>query len=378
MNFEFSEEQEMLRDKARRLLEDRCDTTAVRKVLDSDAPMDKDLWAQVADLGWLATALPEAYGGFGMGYLELCVLAEELGRAVAPVPFSSSVYLAMEAVLAGGNDAQKNRILTGLADGSKVGSLALAEGPGVVSAQSIATKFDGEALHGVKVPVPDAAVADILIVTAREKNAEVSLFLVETGGSGYATEPVTTIDESRSHSRVELAGVAAERLGRAGQGLALLDRIHDRAAVPYAFEQLGGAQAALEMGLAYAKERFAFGRPIGSFQAIKHRLAEMYCAVELARSNCYYAAWALSNDSAELPVAAATARLSAGKAFHECAKENIQVHGGMGFTWEFDCHLYYRRSKLLALAIGSEFEWKQKLMQRLASRSEVVAASEAA
>lgn len=367
MNFEFSEEQEMLRHQARRLLEGHCDSTVVRRVLESTALMDNGLWQEISGLGWTATALPESFGGFGMGYLELCVLAEELGRAVAPLPFSSSVYLAAEAFLIAGSDTQKAAYLPRIADGTGIGTLALAESSGTVRSENIATQFDGELLHGKKLPVPDAEVADFLIVAAREAGDEVSLFVVGAG-HGYSCEVLTTIDGSRSHSAVQFMDAPAERLGASGRGMQIIEQIYDRAAVLYAFEQLGGAQAALDMGLAYAKERFAFGRAIGSFQAIKHKLADMYCAVELARSNCYYAAWALANSSRELPVAAATARLSAGRAFSECAKENIQIHGGMGFTWEFDCHLYYRRSKLLGLTIGSEYEWKQKLIERLAAR----------
>jgi len=180
---------------------------------------------------------------------------------------------------------------------------------------------------------------------------------------------VKTVDPTRSHARIVFDGAAAEPLGAAGQGWALTQRILDRAAVLVAFEQVGGAQAALDMAREYALGRFAFGRPIASFQAIKHKLVDMYVATELARSNAYYAAWALSTGAPELPVAAAAARVSATEAFWLSAKENIQTHGGMGFTWEFDCHLYYRRAKLLALALGSARHWKHELITRLSNKA---------
>jgi alkylation response protein AidB-like acyl-CoA dehydrogenase len=225
----------------------------------------------------------------------------------------------------------------------------------------------------VKVPVADGDIADVAVVAARTSRdggeRSVSLFLVDLSGPGVARVPVKTVDPTRSHARIELRDVPAEPLGATGDGWRLLERLLDRAAVLFAFEQVGGAQAALEMGRDYALGRFAFGRPIGSFQAIKHKLADVYIATELARSNAYYGAWALSTDAPELPVAAAAARVSASEAFYLAAKENIQTHGGMGFTWEFDCHLYYRRAKLLALALGSTRVWKDRLITRLESRA---------
>ena len=178
-----------------------------------------------------------------------------------------------------------------------------------------------------------------------------------------------TIDPTRSHARLTFAGAPADRLGAAGEGWAILTQVYDRAAILTAFEQVGGADRALEMARDYALERMAFGRPIGSFQAIKHMLADMYVAATLARSNAYYGAWALSTDAAELSEAAATARVSATQAFQHCSKNNIQVHGGMGFTWAFDCHLYYRRSNLLALNLGGLSQWEDKLIERMRAKN---------
>jgi acyl-CoA dehydrogenase len=193
------------------------------------------------------------------------------------------------------------------------------------------------------------------------------LALVDLTSAGVTRAPVETIDPSRSHARIVFDNAPAEALGGPGGGEALLRCVQDRAAVLFAFEQVGGAQRSLEMARDYALERYAFGRPIGSFQAIKHKLVDIYVAIELARSNAYYGAWALARDAAELPLAAAAARVSANDAFFQAAKENIQVHGGMGFTWEADCHLYYRRSKLLSLVLGSTRLWKDRLITQLES-----------
>jgi acyl-CoA dehydrogenase len=187
--------------------------------------------------------------------------------------------------------------------------------------------------------------------------------------TGVEKQVVNTIDPTRSHASLSFKNVPAQRLGAIGNAASVLEQVYDRAAVLIAFEQLGGADRALEMGRDYAMERFAFGRPIGSLQAIKHMLADMYVCATLARSNCYYAAWALSTASLELPIAAATARVSATQAFQHCSRNNIQVHGGMGFTWEFDCHLYYRRANLLALTLGSLSSWEDRLIERLRPES---------
>jgi acyl-CoA dehydrogenase len=365
MNFDFSDDQKVLRDQARKFLGQHAAPARVRKILESDAPYDAELWRGMAEQGWPGTAIPESHGGAGFGYLELCVIAEELGRSLAPTPFSSSVYLATEAILLAGSDAQKKTWLPRLAMGEAIGCVALAEGAAPASPKSIATRARDGKLHGTKLPVADGDVADFAIVTARSADDAISLFLVELKGSGVTRTSVKTVDPTRSHGRIVFDGAVAEPLGAAGQGWALAQRVLDRAAVLVAFEQVGGAQAALDMAREYALGRFAFGRPIASFQAIKHKLVDMYVATELARSNAYYAAWALSTGSPELPVAAAAARVSATEAFWLAAKENIQTHGGMGFTWEFDCHLYYRRAKLLALALGSARHWKDELVTRL-------------
>jgi alkylation response protein AidB-like acyl-CoA dehydrogenase len=373
MNFEFSDEQKQLRNEARRFLEAKCPPAAVRAILEGPESFDRALWAGLAEMGFLGVVIPEEYGGLGLGYLELCVLAEELGRVLAPVPFNSSVFLATEFLLAAGDEAQKALWLPRLASGEAIGTFAFAEGGGAVTARGIKLQATGGALTGVKLPVPDGDVADFAIVAARTApggdERGVSLFLVDLAGPGVTREAVETIDPTRSHARITFAGAPAEPLGAAGEGWSLIDAVFDRAAVLTAFEQVGGADRALEMARDYALERMAFGRPIGSFQAIKHMLADMYVSATLARSNCYYGAWALSTGSSELAEAAATARVSATQAFQHCAKNNIQTHGGMGFTWAFDCHLYYRRSNLLALNLGSLSVWEDRLIDRLRAKN---------
>jgi acyl-CoA dehydrogenase len=370
VNFDFSADQKALRDQARKFLADRASSARVRRILDTDEPYDRELWRGVAEMGWTGTAIPEAYSGAGFGYLELCVIAEELGRSVAPIPFSSTVYLVAEALRLAGSEAQKRKWLPRIAGGEAIGCLALAEGPGVPTPQSIRTRMTAGWISGTKAPVADGDVADVAVVAARPHGAsDLSLYLVDLAGPGVTRSPMPTVDPTRSHARLVLDGAAAEPLGAQGTGSALLEQILDRAAVLVAFEQVGGAQAALDMAREYAMGRFAFGRPIASFQAIKHKLVDMYVAVELARSNAYYAAWALSTDAPELPVAAAAARVSATEAYFHAAKENIQTHGGMGFTWEFDCHLHYRRAKLTGLGLGSARRWKDLLISRLLARA---------
>lgn len=375
MEFEFSAEQQQLKDQVRRFLADRCDRNAVRAVLEGEQPFDRPLWKAMGELGYLSASIPEAYGGLGAGYLEACVIAEELGRAVAPVPFGSSIALAAEFLLMAGTEAQKQKYLPRVASGESIGTLALVEGTGRVTAASIAASVvragESASLSGRKTAVADGDIADFAVVAARDPSEvstgspRISLFLVDLQQSGVKRSPLATIDPTRSHAELDFDKASGEPLGEPGAGLSIIESVFDRAAILTAFEQLGGADRALEMARDYALERFAFGRPIGSLQAIKHMLADMYVSATLARSNCYYGAWALSTDAPELPTAAATARVSATQAYQHCSRNNIQVHGGMGFTWQFDCHLYYRRSNLLAVSLGPLSGWEDRLIERL-------------
>ncbi|KCZ46082.1 MULTISPECIES: acyl-CoA dehydrogenase family protein [unclassified Hyphomonas] len=374
MNLDFSDEQKQLRDQVRRFLSEKCPPEAVRAILEGDERYDKSLYAGLAEMGLLGAAIPEEYGGVGLGHLELCVVAEELGRVLAPVPVSSSIYLAAEFLLLAGSENQKSEWLPKLASGEAVGTFALVEGQGRVRPDKIAASVKGGKLSGAKMPVADGFDADFAIVAARDEAGGISLYLASLAGDGVTREVLETIDPTRGQARITFENVSVEPLGATGDGWYIATQVIDRAAVLMAFEQLGGADRALEMARDYALERMAFGRPIGSFQAIKHMLADMYVSATLARSNCYYGAWALGSSPAELPVAAATARVSATTAFQHCSKNNIQVHGGMGFTWAFDCHLFYRRSNGLALALGSLSTWESELIERMSAGNAETAA----
>jgi alkylation response protein AidB-like acyl-CoA dehydrogenase len=369
MNFDFSDDQKSLKSEARKFLDARCTSQTVRGVLDDPAKAyDKELWRGVTELGWLGASIPETYGGLGLGRIELCAIAEELGRALAPIPFASTVYFTAEALMLAGSEAQKRRWLPKIAAGEVIGCFASVERPGALTEDQIQSRFEGGKLAGVKLPVTDGVVADIGVVVAKEAG-KCGLFLVELAGPGVSRESLETLDPTRGAAKLTFTGAPAERLGEPGEGMALADQVLDRAAVLLAFEQVGGADRALEMAKAYALERYAFGRPIGSYQAIKHKLADMYVKTELARSNAYYGAWALNAQAAELPLAAAAARVSATEAFWYAAKENLQTHGGMGFTWAVDCHLFYRRSQQLGLVAGGAKAWKERLVSQLERRN---------
>jgi acyl-CoA dehydrogenase len=374
MNFDFPDELKQLRDEARRFLSERCPTSVPRRILDGPEPYDRELWVAMAEMGWTGAAIPEEFGGAGLGHLAVCVLAEELGHAVAPVPFASSVYLATEAIQLYGSDSQKRQYLPKLAAGELIGTLAMAERPGPVDAARLATHISAGGLSGNKLAVPDGDVADFAVVALRADRGP-SLAIVDLAGPGVAREAVVTIDPTRSHARIAFEAAPADLLP-GSEGADAVRHLLDRAAVMLAFEQVGCAQAALEMARDYARERYAFGRPIGSFQAIKHKLADIYIAIELARSNAYYGAWALHTDAAELPIAASVARISACDAGWLASKENIQTHGGMGFTWQMDCQFYYRRAKLHALALGGTREWKRRLIAELRKSNTIALAAD--
>jgi len=369
VNFDYSDDQKFLKNEARKFLEARCTSAAVRKVLDNDdVSFDADLWRGVGEQGWLGAAIPEAFGGLGLGHVELCAIAEEMGRVVAPIPFASTVYFLAEAVLLAGSDAQKSELLPKIAAGELIGCFATSEGPGVVSAASLACKVEGGKLSGVKIPVTDGDIADVAVVLASE-GGKPGLFLVDLKGAGVSRETLKSLDPTRGVARLTFKNAAATRLGGAGEGFALAEQVFDRAAVLLAFEQTGGADKCLEMAKDYAMGRYAFGRVIAGYQAMKHKLADMYVKNQVARSNAYYGAWALNTNAAELPVAASAARIAASEAYWFGSKENIQTHGGMGFTWEVDCHLYYRRSRQLGLVAGAPKVWKERLVSQLERRN---------
>ena len=369
MDFDFSDDQKFLKTEARKFLDARCPVAVVRGVLDDPAKAyDEGLWKGVAEQGWMGAAIPEEFGGLGLGGIELCAIAEELGRALAPIPFASTVYFVAEALMLAGSQEQKAKWLPKIAAGEVIGCFATVERPGTLTEAQVQARVEGGKLTGVKIPVTDGDVADLAVVLAKEAGQS-ALYLVELDGPGVTRETLQTLDPTRDAAKLTFAGAPAERLGEAGEGLALAEAVMNRAAVLLAFEQVGGADRALEMAKSYALERYAFGRQIGSYQAIKHKLADIYIKNELARSNAYYGAWALGDGAAELPVAAAAARVAACEAFWFAAKENIQTHGGMGFTWDVDCHLFYRRAQQLGLVAGGAKAWKERLVSQLERRN---------
>jgi alkylation response protein AidB-like acyl-CoA dehydrogenase len=368
VNFDYSDDQKALKEEARRFLTAASPLTVARGVLENPGGgYDTALWGRIVEQGWCGATIPESYGGLGLGYVELCALAEELGRAVAPIPFASSIYFFAEALLLAGNEEQKSELLPLVASGELIGTLAVSEGPGALTEARITAKVSGGKLTGTKLPVADGMAAGRAVVLA-QGDAGLGLYLVDVTGVGVAREAVSTIDPTRGSARIVFDGAPAESLGEAGKGLELLAGVQDRGAILLAFEQLGGADRCLEMARDYALERYAFGRPIGSYQAIKHKLADVFVKNEVARANAYYGAWALSTDAPELPVAAAAARVAGSAAYWMAAKEMIQTYGGIGVTWEADCHFFYRRARHLGLVIGAPRDWKRRLADRLEAR----------
>ncbi len=365
MNFDFSEEQKLLQQTVRDYLNQHAPLGVCRRVLESGEPYAAELWKGAAEMGWLGAAIPESYGGAGYGRLELVLIAEELGRALAPIPFGPSVALFSDALLQLGTESQKQARLPALARGERIGTFALAERAGRPSAESITTRFERGRLSGIKIAVPDGAAAHEAIVVARE-GSDLSLVIVDLTGPGVRREAVASLDPSRPIARLWFDGAAGERLAEPCPDLSGALELLRRAAVPAAFEQIGGATRALEITREFALGRYAFGRPIASFQALKHRMADVFVAIELARSNAYYAAWALEEQRAELAEAACTARVSAIQAYELTTTEMIQMHGGVGFTWEYDCHLFYRRAKGLAAIWGGLSDWREYLVRELA------------
>ena len=371
MNFAFNEEQEELRAMARAFLADHSSSEQVRAAMQGDLGYDAEVWKRIgAELGWPALLVPEEYGGLGLTWIELVALLETTGEALLCAPFFSTVCLGGSALLVAGSEAQKQEHLPALAEGQLRATLAFSEASGRWDAEGIETVAAASGgdfvLRGAKRYVPDGHCADLLVVAARAEGSRgedgVSLFLVPGDAEGLAVTPLATVDQTRRQAQVELADVkvpAAACLGEPGAAWPALRRVLDLAAVGIAAEQTGGAQRCLDLAVDYAKERVQFGRPIGSFQAIKHKCADMMLAVECARSAAYHAGCAAAEGGEGLAVAASLAKATASDAYFQCAAEAIQIFGGVGFTWEYDPHLHFKRARSTATFLG-DGDWHRE------------------
>ncbi|MGH9117045.1 MAG: acyl-CoA dehydrogenase family protein [Acidimicrobiales bacterium] len=369
MNFAFSEEQEELRRFVRQFLEAKAPESEVRRLMATDEGYDPDAWTQMAEqMGLPGLIVPEEFGGSGFSYIELIVVLEEMGRALLCAPYFASVVLAANTLLHSGDEGAKKEFLPGIASGETIATLALTEESGRWGEDGVtvvaAPDGDGWRLNGTKSYVLDGHVADLVLVAARTDEG-VGVFAVDATAAGLTRTSLATMDQTRKQARLEFSGTPGRLVGVDGQGWPILERVLDLAAVGLAAEQVGGAERVLDMAVAYAKERVQFGRPIGSFQAIKHKCADMLLEVESAKSAAYYAAWCASEINDELPAMASMAKAYCSEAYFHCAAENIQIHGGIGFTWEHPAHLYFKRAKSSELLFGDPTYHRELLARRI-------------
>jgi acyl-CoA dehydrogenase len=358
VNFDFSSEQQMLRDQARRFLDEASSRAQVRRWLDENQTATAALWPQLAEMGWLGAAVTEDLGGLGLGALELCVLAEEFGRALTPVPFFATACVAADLLSRCPANDTRNALLSGIADGSRVTVLANGLAP---TLQKLPSAIDDK-VRGLCGTVEHLAEAHTALVAAQALDGSTKLVAVDLASAGVTRTELEGFDTLRPHWLLELADAACTTLAEGDAADQLLATVRLRAAAYQAFEQIGTAEAALKLARDYALQRYAFGRPIAGNQAVKHRLADMYVKIELARCNAYHAAWALTAGEHDLARAAAAARLSASEALVFAAEECLHLHGGIGYTWEADCHLFLRRARLLNVSLGSSASWSRQLV----------------
>jgi alkylation response protein AidB-like acyl-CoA dehydrogenase len=374
VNFAFSDEQDQLRDAVRKFLESKSPESEVRRLMETTEGYDPAVWSQMAnELGLQGLAIPEEYGGQGFTWVELGIVLEEMGRALLCAPYFSTVVLAADAILNAGTDDQKKSLLPGIASGETIATLAFTEPNGRWDADGITMEAtqsgDGYTLNGTKMFVLDGHTADLIVVVARAKGTSgedgISFYTVAGDAKGLTRTALATMDQTRKQAKLEFDGVEAQLLGALGSGWTALSKTLDQAAVGLSNEMVGGAQFVLEESVQYAKDRVQFGRPIGSFQAIKHKCADMLLEVESAKSAAYYAAWAAAEDNDELPVVASLAKAYCSDAYFHAAAENIQIHGGIGFTWEHNAHLYFKRAKSSEILLGDATYHRELLAQRI-------------
>ena len=357
MSLAFSDEQEALRRELRRFLADASPPSAVRQLMETDVGWDRAVWQRMArELGLQGLGVPVEFGGGGFGPVEQVVVLEETGRALLCAPYFATAVLAAGALRASGDEAAQRELLPGIADGTTVATLAVPEEDGAWRTDRLRTRArragDGWVLDGRKSYVIDGASADSVLVVAQTDGGP-SLFAVAGAAPGLTRRALQTLDMTRKQAELGFDGVPARLVGVEGAAARVVEQTVTLAIVALAAEQVGGAQRCLEMSVDYAKLRVQFGRPIGSFQAIKHKCADMLLAVESAKSAAYYAAWAAADGSAELPLVASLAKALCSETYVQVAAETIQIHGGIGFTWEHDAHLYFRRARSTEAMLGS-------------------------
>jgi alkylation response protein AidB-like acyl-CoA dehydrogenase len=373
IQFAFTNEQEQFRSAVRRFLNDKSPTTEVRRLMATAEGYDPAVWRQLSeDLALPGIHVPEQYGGAGFGMVELCIVTEELGRALLCAPYFSSAVLAANAILSAGTDPQKSALLPEIAKGARLATLAVTEPDGnwdPAGIKVVATPdSDGYHLDGVKSFVVDGHVAELLIVAARAPKTTglegLALFTLDANAAGVERRLLESMDPTRKIARIDFRGAHANLLGNLDGGAAPILRTLDRAAIALANEMVGGAQIMLDSAVNYAKLRVQFGRTIGSFQAIKHKLADMLLDLELAKSAAYYAAQAAASDDPEWPALASLAKAAASETYLHTATECIQIHGGIGFTWDNDTHLWFKRAKSSEVFLGQPSYHRERLMQR--------------
>ena len=373
IQFAFTDEQEQFRAAIRRFLQEKSSPTEVRRLMDTAEGYDPEIWRQLSEqLALPGIHIPEHYGGAGFGMVELCIVTEESGRALLCAPYFSTAVLATNAILNAGTEAQQSRLLPDLASGARLAALAVTEPNGQWDPQAIelvATPVaDGFLLDGAKSYVVDGHVADLLVVAGRIPGTAgldgLALFTVSADASGVDRRLLESMDATRKLARIDFHGAQAQLLGNVNDGAKPLVRTLDQAAIALANEMVGGAQALLDSAVNYTKLRVQFGRTIGSFQAIKHKCADMLLDVELAKSAAYYAAQAAAADDPEWPALACVAKAAASEIYLRIAIECIQIHGGIGFTWDNDTHLWFKRAKSSEVFLGQPYYHRELLMQR--------------
>ncbi len=371
IRFAFTDEQEQFRETLRRFLKDKSPVTEVRRLMETDEGYDPAVWRALSnDLALPGIHIPAEYGGAGFGMVELCIVMEELGRALLCAPYFSTVVLAANAIINGASESQKQELLPALADGSRLATLAVTEPNGDWETSKIvlsATAHDGGyRLNGTKSYVLDGHIAELVVVPARiADTGTIALFTVDRGTDGIERHLLKSMDPTRKIAHLDFHNARAQLLGSTNEGHKALDRTLGQAATALASEMIGGAQALFDSTIEYVKMRVQFGRTIGSFQAIKHRCADLLLELELAKSAAYYAAQAAGANDPEWPALASMAKAAASEAYLRAAIEAIQFRGGIGFTWDNDTHLWFKRAKSSEVFLGQPGYHRELMMQRL-------------